>query len=132
MANAESFHSVALAKVFCSAGFIGGNARKEGSMIVVSNRLQVAKGHEKEFEERFEGRARLVENMPGFVRLEILRPIKGDYYIVLTHWRDEASFQAWTESAEFREAHRNRPRAEIFSGPNVFELHEVIQHAEKT
>ncbi|HLN84791.1 MAG TPA: antibiotic biosynthesis monooxygenase, partial [Candidatus Binatia bacterium] len=63
-------------------------------MIVVSNRLQVAKGREKEFEERFEGRARLVENMPGFVRLEILRPIKGDYYIVLTHWRDEASFQA--------------------------------------
>ena len=101
-------------------------------MIVVSNRLQVAKGHEKEFEERFEGRARLVENMPGFVRLEILRPVKSDYYIVLTHWRDEASFQAWTESAEFKEAHRNRPRSEIFSGPNVFEMHEVIQHAEKT
>src|ERR1043165_9033448 len=106
--------------------------RRRRAMIVVSNRLQVAKGREKEFEERFQGRARLVENMPGFVRLEILRPIKGDYYIVLTHWRDEASFQAWTESAEFKEAHRNRPRAEIFSGPNVFEMHEVIQHAEKT
>jgi heme-degrading monooxygenase HmoA len=100
-------------------------------MIVVSNRLQVAKGHEEDFEKRFEGRARLVENMPGFVRLEILRPLKSDYYIVLTHWQDEASFQAWTESAEFKEAHRNRPRAEIFSGPNVFEMHEVIQHAEK-
>jgi heme oxygenase (mycobilin-producing) len=100
-------------------------------MIVVSNRLQVAKGQEEEFEKRFEGRARLVENMPGFVRLEILRPLKSDYYIVLTHWKDEASFQAWTESAEFKEAHRNRPRAEIFSGPNVFEMHEVIQYAEK-
>ena len=33
-------------------------------MIVVSNRLQVAKGQEQEFEKRFEGRARLVENMP--------------------------------------------------------------------
>ena len=86
-------------------------------MIVVSNRLQVAKGHEADFEKRFEGRARLVENMPGFVRLEILRPIKGDYYIVLTHWQDEASFQAWTNSAEFKEAHRNRPPAEIFAGP---------------
>ena len=101
-------------------------------MIVVSNRLQVAKGHEKEFEERFEGRARLVENMLGFVRLEILRPIKSDYYIVLTHWRDEVSFHAWTESVEFKEAHRNRPRGEIFAGPNVFEMHEVIQYAEKT
>jgi heme-degrading monooxygenase HmoA len=100
-------------------------------MIVVSNRLQVAKGREKDFEDRFEGRARLVENMPGFIRLEILRPIKSDYYIVLTHWKDETSFKAWTESSEFKEAHRNRPAAEIFAGPNVFEMHEVIQYAEK-
>ena len=100
-------------------------------MIAVSNRIQVAKGHEKDFEARFAGRARLVENMPGFVRLEILRPIQGDCYIVLTHWQDEASFRAWTDSAEFTEAHRNRPPAEIFAGPNVFEMHEVIQRAEK-
>ena len=99
-------------------------------MIVVSNRIQVAKGQEKEFEARFEGRARLVENMAGFVRLEILRPIKSDYYIVLTHWRDEVSFRAWTDSAEFKEAHRNRPPAEMFSGPNVFEVHEVIRSAD--
>ena len=101
-------------------------------MIVVSNRIQVAKGRERDIEKRFEGRARLVETMPGFVRLEILRPIKSDYYSVVTHWQDEASFHAWTESAEFKEAHRNRPRAEIFAGPNVFEMHEIIQHAEKS
>jgi heme-degrading monooxygenase HmoA len=98
-------------------------------LIVVSNRIQVAKGHESDFEKRFEGRARLVETMPGFIRLEILRPIKSDYYIVLTHWEDEASFRAWTESSEFKEAHSNRPPAEIFAGPNVFEMHEVIQRA---
>jgi len=100
-------------------------------LIVVSNRLQVAKGREEDFEKRFEGRARLVENMPGFIRLEILRPIKSDYYTVLTHWDDEASFRAWTDSAEFREAHNKRPPAEIFAGPNVFEMHEIIQLAEK-
>lgn len=100
-------------------------------MIVVSNRINVAEGHEKEFEDRFKGRAGLVDKMPGFVRLEILRPIKSDYYVVLTHWEDEASFRAWTESPEFQEAHRNRPRAEIFAGPNVFEMHEVIQRAER-
>lgn len=98
-------------------------------MIVVSNRIQVSKGREKEFEQRFEGRAKLVENMPGFVRLQVLRPVKSDCYVVLTHWKDEASFKAWTESAEFREAHRNRPPADIVAGPNVFEMHEVIQDA---
>jgi heme-degrading monooxygenase HmoA len=100
-------------------------------MVVVSNRIKVAAGCEKEFEERFSGRAGLVDKRPGFIRLEILRPLKSDYYVVLTHWQDEQSFRAWTESAEFQEAHRNRPRAEMFEGPNVFEMHEVIQHAGK-
>ena len=98
-------------------------------MLVVSNRIQVSRGFEKGFEERFVGRAGLVDKMPGFIRFEILRPIKSDYYIVLTHWQDEASFRRWTDSKEFQEAHSNRPRAEIFAGPNVFEMHEVIQHS---
>jgi heme-degrading monooxygenase HmoA len=61
-------------------------------MIVVSNRLQVAQGREEDFEKRFEGRARLVEHMPGFVRLEILRPVKSDYYIVLTTGKTKRRF----------------------------------------
>jgi heme oxygenase (mycobilin-producing) len=99
-------------------------------MLVVSNRIQVSQGFEKEFEDRFAGRAGLVDKMPGFIRLEILRPIKSDYYIVLTHWKDEASFRGWTESKEFQEAHSHRPRSEIFAGPSVFEMHEVIQQSE--
>ncbi|MFN3476838.1 MAG: antibiotic biosynthesis monooxygenase family protein [Candidatus Methylomirabilales bacterium] len=100
-------------------------------MIVVSNRIQVAKGHEKEFEARFEGRAGLVEKMPGFIRLEVLKPIQSEYYVVLTYWESPEAFQVWTESKEFAEAHRMRPRAEIFAGPNIFEMHEVIQLAER-
>jgi heme-degrading monooxygenase HmoA len=100
-------------------------------MLVVSNRIQVSPGFEKEFEDRFAGRAGLVDKMPGFIRLEILRPIKGDCYVVLTHWKDEASFRAWTESKEFKEAHSHRPRSEIFAGPSSFEMHEVIQQSEQ-
>ena len=84
-----------------------------------------------DFEKRFEGRAKLVENMPGFIRLEILRPLKSDYYVVLTPWQDETSFRSWADSAEFKEAHNKRSPAEIFAGPNVFEMHEVIQLADK-
>ena len=100
-------------------------------MLVVSNRIQVSQGFEKEFEDRFAGRAGLVDKMPGFIRLEILRPIKRDYYVVLTHWKDETSFRGWTESKEFQEAHSHRPRSEIFAGPSVFEMHEVIQQSEQ-
>ena len=111
-------------------------------MIVVSNRIQVAAGHEAAFEKRFEGRAGLVENHPGFIRLEILCPkpvtIHGktmggsDYYVVLTYWEDEQAFLNWTESEDFRVAHANRPPKEMFAGPNVFEMHEVIQTALKS
>jgi len=100
-------------------------------MIVVTNRIQVAEGQEEAFEQRFRGRAGLVEGMPGFIRLQILRPLKSDYYLVVTWWESEAAFLAWTESPQFREAHRNRPPKEMLAGPNVFEMHEVIQHVEK-
>lgn len=109
-------------------------------MIVVSNRIQVAEGYEKEFEKRFEGRARLVERQSGFVRLEILRPQKvtlhgneqggSEYYVVLTYWQTAEDFTKWTASNAFREAHSNRPPKEMFSGPNVFEMHEIIQLVE--
>ncbi len=110
-------------------------------MIVVSNRIPVAKGHEGAFEERFRGRAGLVENHPGFVRLEILRPKAvtmhggqmggSDYYVVLTYWENEQAFVDWTESEDFRRAHSSRPPKEMFVGPNVFEMHEVIQVADR-
>lgn len=41
------------------------------SMIVVSNRIQVASGYEKDFENRFEGRARLVEKQPEIGRAHV-------------------------------------------------------------
>ena len=100
-------------------------------MIVVANRISVAKGYEKEFEKWFEHRFGAVDHMPGFIRNEILRPIMGDYYIVMTHWESRAAFEAWTQSDEFKQAHANRPPKEMFAGPNVFEMHEIIQMAEK-
>ena len=38
-------------------------------MIVVTNRIPVAKGHEIDFEDRFKKRAHLVDRSPGFVLL---------------------------------------------------------------
>jgi heme-degrading monooxygenase HmoA len=96
-------------------------------MVVVANRIYVSPGHEAEFEERFRGRARLVDQAPGFVRHEVLRPLKeGSPYVVMTHWADEASFRAWTEGPAFREAHANRAPTEMFARANEFEMHEVL------
>jgi len=53
-------------------------------------------------------------------------PDAQGYYEVKTWWRDFADFVAWTQSADFAEAHSNRPPREMFSGPNVLEVHEVF------
>ncbi len=113
-----------------------------GAMIVVTNRIPVAAGHEIDFEDRFRNRAHLVDQSPGFIRNEVHRPkpMKLDhstgtwskdeegegYYEVKTWWRTFDDFVAWTKSESFAEAHRNRPPKEMFRGPNKLEIHEVF------
>ena len=111
-------------------------------MIIVTNRIPVAKGHEIDFEDRFKRRVHLVDRHPGFVRNEVHRPrpMKFDherggwepdpegqgYYEVKTWWRTFEDFVTWTKSADFAEAHSNRPPKEMFAGPNVLEVHEIL------
>ena len=95
-------------------------------VVVVANRIPVAKGWEEEFERRWRARKWAVAELPGVLCTEVLRPVKGGPYIVMTHWRSMADFERWTESAAFREAHSDVPPKEAFAGPNVLEIHEVI------
>ncbi len=105
-------------------------------MIVVTNRIPVAEGHEEDFEDRFSKRVHLVDQSPGFIRNEVHRPRpmkfdheqggfvpdpdKEGFYEVKTWWR------SWTQSPAFAEAHKNRAPKEMFRGPNVLEVHEVF------
>lgn len=111
-------------------------------MIVTTNRIPVAAGHEIDFEDRFKHRVHLVDRALGFIRNEVHRPRpmsfnheSGEwrddpdaqgYYEIKTWWRSFEDFIAWTNSEAFAEAHRNRPPKEMFAGPNVLEVHEVF------
>ena len=100
-------------------------------MIVVANRIPVAEVYESDFENRFRERENLVDNSPGFIRNEVLRPMKGEPYIIKTYWEDMASFEAWTKSEAFKKAHSKYPPKEMFAGPNELEIHEVLFTTEK-
>ena len=110
-------------------------------MYVITNRIPVAEGHEEDFEDRFRNRAHLIDRASGFIKNLVLRPIRrrfnhstGEwdqsteqgYYLVQTYWKTESAFWDWTRSDAFREAHSNRPPAEMFAGSSVLEIHEVI------
>lgn len=94
-------------------------------MIVVQNRVPVAEGQEEAFLERFRTRKGLVDGQPGFIRNMVLRPLKGDHFIVLTFWETEEDFRAWTQSDAFKEAHSRVPPKEMFKGHSELEVHEV-------
>lgn len=96
-------------------------------MFVVANRVPVAPEWAEAFEERFRNRAGQIEQQPGFVRMQVLRPVgEGAPYVVLTVWESEAAFRGWIGSEDFKRAHANPLPKEAFSGEGAIEQHEVI------
>lgn len=60
-----------------------------------------------ELARRFAARAGAVDGQDGFEGFELLEPTDGrNVWLVVTRWRDEAAFEAWTASASFGHGHR--------------------------
>ncbi|HEV7858457.1 MAG TPA: antibiotic biosynthesis monooxygenase [Pyrinomonadaceae bacterium] len=94
-------------------------------MIIVMNRIPVSEGREKDFEETFMNRDRAVDQMPGFIDMQVLRPSEGRTYVVLTRWQSRDAFQRWTESEVFTAAHRKQSPGLAESRPTL-EIYEVF------
>ncbi len=100
-------------------------------MIVVENHIPVKHEYREQFEKLFASGTRYVQNAPGFVRNEVLRPTKGDDYIVQTHWESQETFQKWVKSVDFIKAHSASAPEEMFSGESHLEIHEVVVSTER-
>jgi heme-degrading monooxygenase HmoA len=94
-------------------------------MFVAMNRFRVLPGAEEAFETAWRNRKRRLEEMEGFVDFHLLRgPAREDHTLYASHtiWKDQGAFEAWTRSAQFREAHRgagaNKP---LYLGHPEFE-----------
>lgn len=60
-----------------------------------------------ELAKRFAARAGAVDNQEGFEGFELLQPTDGrNVWLVVTRWRDEASFDAWVNSPAFGHGHQ--------------------------
>jgi heme-degrading monooxygenase HmoA len=101
-------------------------------VFIVANRVPVADGWEDTFEERFRQRAGQIDEQPGFVRMQVLKPQSDDTpYVVLTTWEDKAAFEAWVGSDDFKLAHSNPMPREAFDGEGKLEMYEVIVAGER-
>jgi heme-degrading monooxygenase HmoA len=94
-------------------------------MIVVMNRITVAEGREKDFEQTFSVRDRAVDRMPGFLDMEVLCPPEGSTYIVMSRWKSREDFDRWTQSEVFLAAHKKQSPGVTATQPTL-EIYEVL------
>ena len=97
--------------------------------VVKINAIDVPPGAGAELEKRFAARAGAVENSPGFLGFELLRPVAGESrYFVYTRWETEEAYQAWAAGPS-RAAHAGEggeQRRPVASGASLLEF-EVVQ-----
>jgi heme-degrading monooxygenase HmoA len=78
----------------------------DGGRFIVINAVHCRADFRERFEELFRTRAGLVEQMPGFCALMVLRPRASEEpYLVVTVWESEEHFRAWQRSEAFRKGH---------------------------
>lgn len=96
--------------------------------IVKINAIDIPAGAGAELEKRFAARAGAVENSPGFLGFELLRPLAGETrYFVYTKWETEEDYQAWAQGPA-RAAHAgsgDRP-APVATGASLLEFEVVL------
>src|SRR5215213_718790 len=97
--------------------------------VVKINAIEVPEGAGPELEKRFAARQGAVENAPGFLAFELLRPVAGETrYFVYTRWESEDAYQAWATGSG-RAAHAGERSRPVASGASLL-LFEVVQHSE--
>ena len=86
--------------------------------VIKINALTVPAEAGDELAHRFAARAGAVDDQEGFEGFELLKPTDDrTTWLVLTRWRDEASFQAWLESTAFAHGHAGTDRPAAHGGP---------------
>ncbi|MEO6700770.1 MAG: antibiotic biosynthesis monooxygenase family protein [Jatrophihabitantaceae bacterium] len=76
--------------------------------IIKINAITVAADSGDELAKRFGARAGAVDGQDGFEGFELLQPTDGrTTWLVITRWRDDASFEAWTSSPAFGRGHQS-------------------------
>jgi len=90
-------------------------------MLVVTNTIKVKEGQGREVALRF-GKAGGVNEMPGFVRMEVWfgsAKEGAEELKICTVWESEDAFKGWTSSDSFRQSHRGAGGNEAILGASL-------------
>lgn len=78
---------------------------------VALSRFAVANDKTGEVKQAFIDRPHMVDDAPGFLRLDVISPLDTpDEIWLLTYWTDEGSYRAWHTSHLYRDSHAGIPK----------------------
>lgn len=80
-----------------------GTLQKEG--FVVLNNIPVTEEGGPIFEHQFKKRAGSMNDIPGFLAMRVLRPYRGNTYVVMVQWENEDKYKDWRNSDSFAASH---------------------------
>ena len=97
-------------------------------MFVAISQFVVANGLTEEVKEAFRNRPHLVDDAPGFVRMDVISPREEpDAIWLMTYWSDEQSYRQWHHSHMYRESHAGIPQGlKLVPGRNKILLFEHV------
>lgn len=74
---------------------------------VAINYITCKEHYKSRFEELFKTRIKAIDKMPGFIFMNVLKPLNGDGdYLIVSYWKSEDAFKDWTKSQNFIEGHK--------------------------
>jgi heme-degrading monooxygenase HmoA len=94
-------------------------------MFVSMNCVTIPTESAEDFERAFLSRERHMADSPGFVRFQLMRPLRNEEYLVVTEWESEQAFRDWVSSDAFKRAHRGDGQRG-FGGHSELRTYEVI------
>jgi heme-degrading monooxygenase HmoA len=88
-------------------------------MFIFISHLTVPAADHPELERHFRERSHLVDQFPGFLYLQLLKPQGGSAtHVFLTAWQDRAAFKRYMNSEEHAASHAREP-GEIMARSSV-------------
>lgn len=76
-----------------------GQFQEEGYFVM--NNIPLATEGMPIFENRFRNKKLHIDQIHGFIAHRILKPLKGDTYVILTQWEQQADYELWLETDHY-------------------------------
>ena len=87
------------------------NEKPAGNGFVALSRFVIKNDMKEAVRQAFLERPHLVDEAPGFLRMEVLSPLENPQEIwLMTIWTDEESFRRWHRSHLYHESHKGIPK----------------------